>query len=506
MGIVSAVNGVLMRGWEDIAAGYPSKVGFNRMVDLHSKIKEQHAVAVVYVVSFFMASMDGQIVNVALATLAVQFHVPTSTVQWVVTGYLLSLAAFIPASGWFGDRFGTKRVLLSAIFIFTFASILCSISTSITELIVFRVLQGIGGGLLTPVGASMLYRAYPPERRASIQPTLGLATIIGPTTAPIIGGFFVTRLNWHWIFLVNIPIGLISLIFGVLFLTEHRESPDERFDIAGFISAGAGLALFIFALNQGPTRGWGAPAVLLSGAVGIGLLAFFVRTELRSDHPMLRLRLFGDKAFRISSVIATFSGGSFQGILLLAPLFLQEFKGYTGLEAGLTTFPLPIGVMCSAQLVRKTYRILGPRKTISFGLGLMAVMLVVFALYGHDASPWEIRGMLFTLGLGVGQSNLPVSISAFANVSSADMGHGSALFNMIRRTSPALAVALLTTVLASVDHHRLIPNLFAFKVTFFVCAAIGVGGSISALFLRNEYVESTMKSKSESERVVARPS
>jgi EmrB/QacA subfamily drug resistance transporter len=473
------------------------------MINLRSKIKEEHAVAIVYVVSLFMASMDSNIVNVALATLARQFHVPTSSVQWIVTGYLLSLAVFIPASGWFGDRFGTKRILLIAIFTFTFASFLCAISTTITQLTIFRVFQGVGGGLLTPVGASMLYRAFPPERRASIQPTLGLATIVAPATGPVIGGYFVTKLNWHWIFLVNLPIGAISLIFGALFLTEHRERPDARFDLAGFVLAGGGLAAVIYSLNQGPIRGWGSSIVVISATIGLVSLVIFVRVELRSAHPMLKLRLFRDQAFRISSVITAFANGSFQGILLLSPLFLQEVKGYTGLEAGLAALPLTLGVMCSAQTVRKTYHIFGPRRTISFGLALMVVMLVVFAFNAQGASPWTIRGMLFCLGLGVGQSNIPVNISAFANITPADTGHGSALFNMIRRASPALSVALLTTVLASTDHHRLIPNLFAFKIAFIACAAIGIGGSVTALFLRNEYVESTMKPRAKREKQIA---
>ncbi len=472
------------------------------MLNLQSKIKEQHAVAAVYVISLFMASMDGQIVNVALATLSRQFRVPTSAVQWVVTGYLLSLAVFIPASGWFGDRFGTKRVLLLSIFIFTLASFLCSTSTSITQLTIYRVLQGIGGGLLTPVGASMLYRAFPPERRASIQPTLGLATIIAPTSAPVIGGLIVTRLNWHWIFFVNIPIGAISLIFGAVFLREHRESPEARFDFTGFVLAGAGLASLIYALNQGPTRGWSSVQVVVMGAAGVAMLLGFVLTELRSRHPMLRLRLFRDEAFRISSVITAFANGSFQGIMLLAPLYLQEVRGFTGLQAGLTTFPISVGVMCSAQFVRRTYHIFGPRRTISLGLGFMVIMLVVFAFAAQHASPWTLRALLFTLGLGVGQSNLPVNISAFSNVTSADMGHGSALFNMIRRAAPALAVAILTTVLASMDHHRLIPSIFAFRVTFIVCALIGFGGSMSALFLRNEYVANSMKKQRKPESVI----
>jgi EmrB/QacA subfamily drug resistance transporter len=449
-----------------------------------------------------MASMDGQIVNVALATLSHDFHVPTSSIQWVVTGYLLSLAVFIPASGWFGDRFGTKKILLLSIAMFTAASALCAASSNVTELIIFRVLQGVGGGLLTPVGAAMLYRAYPPERRASIQPTLGLATIVGPASAPILGGLLVTRLSWHWIFLVNLPIGTVSFLFGLFFLREHRQESVGGFDIPGFIFSGGGLAFLLYALNQGPVRGWGNVIVLTTGLGGVLLLSAFVRTELRTEHPLLRLRLFTERSFRRSTVVVVFASACFQGTLFLAPLYLQEARGYSALQAGLTTFPEALGVMASAQLVRRTYRIIGPRRVISTGLAILSSMLVVIAFVAPGASQWTIRVMLFSLGLGVGQSNLPVNISAFANISSADTGHASAIYNMVRRAAPALSVAVLSTILAMAGGHRLIPDPEAFKVVFLACAAIGVIGVLFALKINDADAASTMRKKA----VVATPS
>jgi len=466
-------------------------------------VKDEHAVAVVYVISLFMASMDGQIVNVALATLQRSFGVSTGSVQWVVTGYLLSLAVFIPASGWFGDRFGTKRILLAAIALFTLSSLLCALSHNIGELTAFRVLQGAGGGLLTPVGAAMLYRAYPPERRASIQPTLGLATIVGPASAPILGGLLVTHLSWHWIFLVNLPVGTASLLFGLFFLREHREADVGRFDIPGFVTAGAGLALVLYALNQAPSRGWLAPAVLVTGLGGIGMLVLFVRTELRTKSPLLRLRLLAERSFRRSNIVVTFSSAAFQGTLFLAPLYLQQGRGYTAFQAGITTFPEAIGVMCSAQLVRRTYRIIGPRRVISTGLAIMSSMLVAFAFLAPHCTQWEIRLLLFGLGLGVGQSNLPVNISAFANISSADTGHASAIYNMIRRAAPAFGVAVLSTVLVAADGHRLVPTAGAFKIVFLADALIGLGGVLFALRLNDADAASTMRRKGQPPAAVA---
>jgi EmrB/QacA subfamily drug resistance transporter len=355
-----------------------------------------------------------------------------------------------------------------------------------------RVVQGVGGGLLTPVGAAMLYRAYPPERRASIQPTLGLATIVGPATAPIIGGALITHLSWHWIFLVNLPIGVASLAFGLAFLKEHRELPDARFDLPGFVCAGAGLALVLYALNQGPVRGWGSPIVVGAGVGGLGLLGAFVAIEQRATHPMLRLRLFAERSFRRSTIVVVFSSAAFQGTLFLAPLYLQQARHYSALQSGLTTFPEAVGVMLSAQLTRRTYRRIGPRRIITSGLLGLAVMLVAMAYLAPHLDQWGVRATLFALGLGVGQCNLPVNISAFANITSADTGHASAIFNMVRRAAPAFGVAVLSTLLAATDHHALVPTPNAFKVTFVGCAAIALLGALLANRINDADAASTM--------------
>src|SRR5262245_14077572 len=188
-----------------------------------SRVPYESVVAVVFVTGFFMEILDTTIVNVALPTLGREFGVGTSSIEWVVVGYLLSLAVWIPASGWIGDRFGTKRTFLFSIGIFTVASALCGQAHSLTELVGFRVLQGVGGGMMNPVGTAMLFRAFPPERRAKASTVLIIPTVMAPAMGPVVGGLLVTQLSWRWIFYVNVPLGMAAFVFGLFFLREHRE-------------------------------------------------------------------------------------------------------------------------------------------------------------------------------------------------------------------------------------------------------------------------------------------
>ena len=217
-------------------------------------------VAVIYAASMFMSIMDTQIVNVALPTISRQFDTSTSSVQWIIIGYLISLAVFIPASGWIGDRFGTKRTYLTALLVFTVASGFCAASSNLVELVLARVLQGAGGGMMVPVGMAMLYRAYPPSERVNIARLITRVMVLAPATAPIIGGILITTLSWHWIFLVNIPVGIAVWIFGFVFLVEHRQQTSGRFDVTGLVLGGPGLALILFAVSEGPLVGWASLA------------------------------------------------------------------------------------------------------------------------------------------------------------------------------------------------------------------------------------------------------
>src|ERR1700748_519741 len=240
----------------------------------------QRAIAIAYVTSIFMTGIDMQIVNVALPTLSSAFGVPLTDVQWTVIAYLLTLAIVIPASGWIGDRIGTKRTFVFALALFTVASALCGLAQSLPELIAARALQGVGGGLLTPTGTSMLYRAYPPAQRARVARTLMLPILIGPGAAPILGGVLTETLSWRWIFLINVPVGIVMCVFAYLFVVEHRPSPGGRLDVLGLVLSGLGLSALLYAISEGSVLGWTSPAILATGIGGIVLLCLFVRESL----------------------------------------------------------------------------------------------------------------------------------------------------------------------------------------------------------------------------------
>ncbi|MGH8997484.1 MAG: DHA2 family efflux MFS transporter permease subunit, partial [Acidimicrobiales bacterium] len=302
-----------------------------------SRLTHQGATAVTYCVAMFMSIMDSQIVNVALPRLARDFHVTIPSVQWVVTAYLMAIAVFVPASGWLGDRFGTKRVFMLAVGAFTVASLLCAISTSLGELVVMRILQGAGGGMMVPVGMSMLYRAYPPERRVQVARLITRVMVIAPATAPIIGGTLVTWASWRWIFTINIPVGVAALAFGTVFLAEHREPHSGRFDLVGALLGGAGLGLLLFSVGSGPTLGWGSPEVVATGAAAVVALAVFVRLELRRPQPVLNLHLLRDRMFRRSCSVIGFQATTFFGTLVFTSLYLQEGRGLSAINSGLST-------------------------------------------------------------------------------------------------------------------------------------------------------------------------
>jgi EmrB/QacA subfamily drug resistance transporter len=452
-------------------------------------INPKVSVSIVFVAAMFMSIMDGTIVNVALPALSRQFHAPGTAVDAVVVGYLVSLAIIIPASGWLGDRLGTKRIFLSALALFTIASALCGLATSLPMLIGLRVLQGVGGGALTPVGTAILYRTFPPEERVQVSRILNIPTVFAPATGPVLGGLLIDKLSWHWVFYVNVPIGIAAFLFGLLFLAEHHERSAKSFDVAGFLLVGIGLALTMYALSEGPSYGWTSLDIVGSGVVGIVLIALFIFVELRSTHPILDLRLFNNRAFRTCNLITFFSSAGFLGLLYATPLFLQEARGVSALTSGLTTFPEAVGVLIATQIATRLYPGVGPRRLIIGGLIGVSIVMALMCLMGHDTTLWLMRSLMFLTGAGMAFSFTSVQAASFSTISSAQTGQASALFNAQRQIGSSVGVALLSSVITAVGITQLsaggsiIPNLSAYHAAFIAAAilvliAVGFGFTV----------------------------
>lgn len=437
---------------------------------------QKKVVGLVYVLAMFMAAMDGTIVTVAMVTISQDLQVPPSAMGSVNITYLVSLAACLPISGWLGDRYGSKRIFLLAIGIFTVASALCGMATNLTSLNLFRALQGVGGGWLTPLGLTILLRRFSPSERIRISRYLMVPIALAPAMGPILGGFLVDFTSWHWIFYVNLPVGVLCLLLGSLFLQEYREEHRHSFDLPGFLLSAPGLALTMYAFTQGTARGWSSPEIGGTLLLGLLLSFLFFRRELRGDQPMLNVRLYSERLFRQMGWISLLIASGLQGMIYIVPLMYQDALGASAFEAGLTTFPEALGLMAASQLVPILYERWGPRRLMVTALICAIGMFGLLCTVQTDTNPWMVRLLLFFAGFFLGHGVGVVQASAFNRLSPSAMGHASTLFHVQNRLGAAIGMVSLTGILAGVG---VASNLNAYKMAIlgailFLIAALGV--------------------------------
>jgi EmrB/QacA subfamily drug resistance transporter len=317
----------------------------------------------------------------------------------------------------------------------------------------------------------------------------------------VLGGLLIDKFSWHWVFYVNVPIGIAAFVFGTLFLEEYHRHNAGHFDLAGFLLAGIGLALTMYALSEGPSYGWTSASILSSGILGIVTIAVFIFVELRSTHPILNLRLFSNRSFRTCNLVSLFSSAGFLGLLYAGPLFLQQARGVSALTSGLTTFPEAVGVLVSTQIVTRIYPSIGPRRLIVGGLSGVAVVMALLCLIGQDTTLWLMRALMFLTGAGMAFSFTSVQAASFATISSAETGHASALFNAQRQIGASLGVALLSCVLSAVGMTQLsasgtvVPNLTAYHAAFIASAMLALIAASIGLTVRDSDAAATMRGK-----------
>jgi EmrB/QacA subfamily drug resistance transporter len=469
-------------------------------------VSQKVVVGVVFVAAMFMSIMDVTIVNVALPTIGRDFGTSPTSVDSISIGFLVSLAVFIPASGWLGDRFGGKRTLLVAIVVFTVASALCGASTSIGELVFFRVLQGVGGGMLAPVGMAMLFRTFPPEERIRASAILTVPTALAPALGPVLGGLFTDDLSWRWVFFVNIPIGIAAFVFGLIFLIEPPLQAAKRFDLPGFLLSGIGLGALMYGVSEGPNKGWGSSEIVATIAVGVVLLIVMVGVELRIPVPIVSVRLLANQLFRVSNGVMILASTAFLGGLYLVAIYFQDGRGMSALASGLSTFPEALGVMCGSQIATRVfYPRLGPRRHICLGLTGVAASLGLMGLLTADTSLWWPRVLMFALGLFMSQVFVPMQAAAFATVSPRSMGQASTMFNALRQLGGAVGVAVFTSVVVAVGTTKhvgdaTVANLSAYRIAFVVAAGIAICGIVCALRIHDHDAIATLSESAPARR------
>ncbi|HVB92486.1 MAG TPA: DHA2 family efflux MFS transporter permease subunit [Acidimicrobiales bacterium] len=409
---------------------------------------ELRRTSTVVVLGSIMSILDTTIVAVALATLGKDFGVSVSTIQWVTTGYLLSLAVVIPVTGWAVDRFGAKLMWMLSLVLFIVGSSLCGLAWSANSLITFRVIQGIGGGMLLPVGQSILARAAGPQRMGRVMSVIGVPMVMGPIMGPVIGGLIVSNYSWRFIFYINVPIGIVTLILSGRWLGDSEEKTRTSFDTLGFCLLSPGLASLVYALSEvGVTGSYTSAPVLLGGALGVVLMGGFIAHALRRANPLLDLHLFRNRNFAIANICIFVLGATLFGSMFLLPLYYQIARGQSPWVAGLLMAPQGIGAACIMRWSGSITDRVGPRRVVPVGIVLMAVATIPFAFVTTGTNELFLATALFARGLGLGLSMMPITAAAYFDLSHAEIPRASTTMNIVRQVGGSVAVAFFAVVL-----------------------------------------------------------
>lgn len=458
----------------------------------------------------FMVVLDSTAMNVALSKLVEDFDTNLTTLQWVVTGYMLAQASVIPLSGWLSDRFGAKNVFLTAIIVFTIGSILCATPSSAHWLIVFRVIQGLGGGCVLPVGMAYVYRLSPISKVGVVMGIMGIPVLFAPAIGPVLSGWLVEFHSWRWIFLINIPIGILCLLIGFKKLPKVEKNKVPGIDKYGIILGPLAFASLSYGVSQGAVS-WTADKTLIGLAVGVVALAAFVIAELRTSTPLLELRVLRSIDFSAGILVQWVAQFGLYGALFLLPQFLQQARGFGAFDTGLTMLPQAIASGIMMPIAGILFDRFGVRWLVVCGLTLVSGALFQ---YSHVDLLTQSRDLILPLvmcGAGMGLMMMPMNTHLLNKAPSNLVNRVTSLTNSMQQVINSLAVSTLVTILTSratarglemkeaaaqsgaaagnaspeaLKHAAQIVLAKGFDDTFHIMMFVAIGGAVMGLLLR----------------------
>jgi EmrB/QacA subfamily drug resistance transporter len=407
-------------------------------------------VVIVVVLGMIMSILDTTIVNVALDSLSRDLHAPLNDIQWVVSAYLLALAAVIPVSAWATRRYGAYRVYMQALVLFTVGSLLCGLATTTSELIAFRVVQGIGGGLLAPTGLTILVNASGREALPRVMSAIGVPLVLAPVFGPTLGGFLLQSVSWHAIFWINVPIGVVTAVVATRLLPRDQPEPDSAgpLDWPGLLLAGFGIVGITYGLSQSATAGsFSSLSVILPVIVGILLVGGFVARARVIRHPLLDLRLYSIRAYSSASVVMFCLGAAMFGAMILLPLYFQVARGQDAIHTGLLLIPQGVGASIGMNRSAVATRRFGAGLTSLVGVMIMIGATVPFLFVGATTPYAPIASAMVFRGIGVGLAMMPAMTAAFSALSHDQVNDASPQMNVIQRVGGTLGTAIIAVVL-----------------------------------------------------------
>ena len=405
-------------------------------------------VAGVVILGMIMSILDTTIVNVALDTLAKDLHTTISEIQWVATGYLLSLAAVIPLTGWAARKFGAKNVYIWSIVLFTLGSALCGIAASSTSLIAFRVIQGIGGGMIMPIAQMIMAEVAGPKRMGKVMSVTVMPAMLAPILGPTIGGLILQNFHWSWIFFVNVPVGIVAALLAVRMLPHSKLGEPGKLDWAGLVLMVLGIPSLVFGISEvGTTGTFNSPEVIWSVIAGLLLIGAFIRHAYRAERPLLDVRLYANRVFGAASLTTFALGAALFGAMILMPLYYQQIRGESVIATGLLLAPQGLGMLMVGPFAPRLTERFGGGKVATFGVAVLSLGSLPFVFIGVDTSIAFLSLMLLVRGIGIGLAFMPTMTVAYASLRKDQLSDATPQMNVIQRVGGAIGTAVLAVVL-----------------------------------------------------------
>lgn len=443
------------------------------------------------VVGMIMVILDSTVINVAMPNLIDYFKSDVTVLQWSITAYMLALSAVIPLAGWMTDRFGAKQIFLISIVLFTLGSVLCALAQTPEQLIIYRIIQGLGGGMVSPIGMAIIFKLAPPDKQGTIMGVLGVPMMLAPAIGPTLSGFLVEYASWHWIFLINVPIGLIAVIVGIKYLPIFEQQAVPALDRWGMILAPITFATLAYAVSEGG-QDWGSTQTIAGLSIGGAALILFIIVELRHKQPLLELRVFASSDFTRGIVISWLSAMAMFGSFLFVPMYLQLVKGFSPMESGMMSLPQVLMSGLFMPIGGKLFDKIGARWLAIVGLFAIGGGLFMLGGVTTATSAVFVMSALALIGAGMGISMMPVNTHILKSAPLRLVSRVTALTTAAQQVVVSFAIAGLSGYYASRVTSYMpaaqgdLPTAMAsaFGDTFVLGAYLAVVGAVLSLILR----------------------
>jgi EmrB/QacA subfamily drug resistance transporter len=465
-----------------------------KVLDKPMSLKSIVPPLIAIIIGMFMVILDSTALNVMIPRLIKDFESSYSAVQWAVTGYVLAQSAVIPLAGWLSDRYGAKRIFLISVALFAVGSLLCSVAQSIEQLVFFRIIQGLGGGLVVPVGFAFTYRLSPPGQVGRVMAFMSAPMMLAPAIGPVLSGWMIEHLSWHWIFLINVPIGVIGLLIGIRNLPNIERQTVPALDVVGMVLAPIAFASLSYGISVSGS-GWDSAKTIGGLIVGGIALILFVNAQLRRSNPLLELRVFASGSFTKGIIVLWTATFGVFGSLFLIPQMLQNMRGYSAFETGLIMLPYAVAVASVVQVTGRLFDKIGIRWIAVTGLSIAAVAEFMLSRITPDTGLGTIVFSIILLGTGLGCCMMPLNTNLMKVAPQHLVGRVTALSNALQQVVVSFAVAGLSTALTSRFNNfagsgsNTVIWSQAFHDTFLIVMTIAIVGAIISFFLHKQKPE-----------------